>query len=346
MTTEIAVTEPTRVVGIGQRETPAEATARASGGRVDQQPEREHSTSPNGVATEQRVLDQIRSFTAVISPARAAEMLTDFNTFEGQRAVRPRHVAYLLSAMQAGELVDLALIFAELPDGSRMLVDGQHRLTALAQFTKPLPASIVVHRVNDRRQLATRYAMIDRQASRTPGEMLHAFGLDARTGLSRTTLSYVGAGVTIVASGFSRYAISHTRSLIKRTHDVEAWLPEGLIYARWLEGGSQEVTKLLWRAPVVAVALATIRYQPTVAETFWKSIVDEAPIPKFDARARLLAYLRSNRVAPIGQYLYCRHVAGAWNAYFTGRTLERLQIKDPSLPVRIMGTPYGRDGEA
>lgn len=297
---------------------------------------------PNDSTNPWAPLDRIKAHTTIITPARAQEILSMLN-FERQRAIRPKHVEYLVSVIESGELTDLSLIFVELPDGRRILVDGQHRLTALIVSGRTMAASVTVHRVADEDEIALRYAKIDRQGTRTPQDMLHAFGVDQESGLSKTVLNRISAAVALVSSGFSKTAQTQTKSLIQRTRAVEEWIGEGKVYAGYLSGTPMEVTRLLWRAPVASVALATIRFQPDISELFWRSIAGEEPLERTDPRARLLAYLRVNRVSTVGQYVYCRHVAAAWNACYEGRKLERLQIKDPSLPVRILGTPYGRN---
>lgn len=288
------------------------------------------------------ILEQLRARVVRITPERATQMLATL-AFERQRNIAPRHVEYLLAMMQNGELTDLLIQEAEFPNGRKVLVDGYHRLTALVQFGKGLPAVIVTHRVNDDQELAERYAMIDRPATRKPKDMLRAFGIEERAEVSGKMLNTISAGVAIVANGFPRHSgtIGH-KSLIQRTNNVDAWLAEGRVFAACLTGSTNEVSLLLSRAPVTAVALATLRYQPELAEPFWSRIAADDGLTKDSPEGRLLTWLRANRVTQHGQFFYCRHVAGAWNAYYEGRTLKLLKISDPSAPVTIVGTPYGK----
>lgn len=286
--------------------------------------------------------DALRARVVRITPERAATMLTTLS-FERQRAISPKHVEYLLATMRTGELTDMVIQEAEFPNGRKVLVDGYHRLTALVQYGRPLLAVIVTHSVNSEHELAERYAKIDRSFVRKPKDMLRAFGIEDRSEMSVKMLSTVSAGVAIVANDFPRHSGSiGARSLIQRTNNVDAWLPEGRLYAACLNGATNEVSLLLSRAPVTAVALATLRYQPSLAEPFWSRIAADDGLLKDSPEGRLLTWLRANRVTQHGQFFYCRHVAGAWNAYFEGRTLKLLKIADPSAPVSIAGTPYGK----
>jgi hypothetical protein len=65
-----------------------------------------------------------------------------------------------------------------------------------------------------------------------------------------------------------------------------------------------------------------------------------------DPRYVLLNWLRGNISAAargrqgMPEITYCLYVAGAWNAFFEGRTLKLLKISDPQAPVRLSGTRY------
>jgi hypothetical protein len=302
------------------------------------------STTPSGdQMPDSLILDHIRSRVTRITPERAAVMLGTL-AYERQRNISSKHVDYLLAMMQKGELTDLLIQEAEFPNGRKVLVDGYHRLSSLVQYGQPLLAVVVTYRVNSEQELNERYAKIDRPATRRPSDMLRAFGIDQQTELSAKMLKVVSAGAVIVANDFPRTSGGNNqKSVITRTHDVQKWIAEGEAYAACLAGSTSEIQVLLTRAPVVAVALATLRYQRGLAESFWSRIAAEDALPKDSPEARLLAWLRANRVNQVGQQvIYSRYVAGAWNAYYESRPLKLLKIADPSAPVVIAGTPYGK----
>lgn len=293
-------------------------------------------------AQESLYLDHLRTRVVRITPERAATMLATLS-FDRQRNIAPAHVEYLLAMMQNGELTDLLIQEAEFPNGRKVLVDGYHRLNALVQYGKSLLGVIVTYRVADEQELAERYAKIDRPSTRKPKDMLRAFGVEARAEMSQKMLAAISAGVVLVANDFPKHSSGPGgKSLIQRTHAVESWLPEAQAYAGCLSGSTNEITLLLQRGPVVAIALATLRDQPGLAETFWSRIAADDGLLKDSPEGRLLAWLRANRVAKIGQWMYCRYVAGAWNAYYENRSLKLLKVYDSSSPVHIAGTQFGK----
>ena len=301
------------------------------------------TTQEDAVSSDQtRILDHLRTHVRIVTPAQAREILEHQN-WSRQRDLRRSHVTYLVSCIERGELTELSLIFAEMPSGQKLLVDGQHRLTALVQTDKTLPATVTIHRVNDEHDLARLYAKIDRQSTRTPEAILRAFGIEDQANVSPTILKRIGRAVPILEAGFAP-TYRQNKSLIARSEAVEKWLPYGELYASYVEGATSEVGRLLWRAPVAAVGIATARYQPSTAEQFWSVMAQEDGLVRTDPRARLLAWLRSHRIGATGEIIYARHVAGAWNAAFEGRSLERLMLRDPSTAIWILGTPFKRDG--
>lgn len=302
---------------------------------------RDHSTHHED-NTEQGPLDHLRTYSLLLTPLRA-QFIIDHQMWPRQRLVRPAHVSYLASAIELGEMTTISLIFAELPDQRRYLIDGQHRLHALLQANTTLPCSVAVHKVADEDAVSRLYLTIDRQATRTALDGIRAFGIGGDLNTSPTILNRIGRGVTLAETGFSRTS-RQNKSLIWRTNAVQNWLPEGLRYAEHLAGVPHETQRLLWRGPVVAVAVVTLRHS-SFADEFWSRAASGEMLTADDPRSRLMVWLRSHRVADLGnEVVYARHVAVCWNAFVEGRMLKIVKVQDPSAPIRLVGTPYTGNG--
>ena len=305
-------------------------------------PDPKNNTIPAGPG---RSLDSIQSYTTMVSPIQAQHILSN-QMWALQRDIRPSHVAYLVSVIETGEMRKMSMEFAELPDGHRWLVDGQHRLRALIEANISLPCAVTVTKCQDEDAVGRLYLTIDRQTTRDARDGFRALGLQSESHVSPTTLARIGRAALIADLRFScSYRQSpNAKSLIARTETLRRWLPEGQRYAKHLEGSTAEVGRLLWRAAVAAVGLVTLR-ESAYADDFWSRMAAEDALNRDDPRARLLAWLRANRVSRIGsEIVYAKHVAAAWNAYLEGRTLKLLKLSDPSSPVKIVGTTYGAEG--
>lgn len=278
--------------------------------------------------------------TEMISPPRARSILSDLN-WARQRDISPSWILALKAAMGRGELTFLTLTFAQLPGVPLSLVDGQHRLTALAALEATMPAAVVTHDVIDEEALGKLYLTYDRSRARGPVVALRALGVLDDTELPVNFVRRLGGGVNILRNRFSR-SYRQDRSLIARSDAVKDWLPEIAAYRTALLGAPRDVEALLLRSTVGAVALATFRYQPEVAAEFWSRVASQEMLAAEDPRRILLIWLRSHRAADLGNEIgYCAYIAGAWNAYSDGRSLKILKITDPMAPVHINGTPYG-----
>lgn len=296
------------------------------------------TTPPNGVAAPML----FRSHEEFITPERARVVLDTLN-WSRQRDIRPSWVEKLRMAMLKGELTFLSLVFAEFPDGRRVLVDGQHRLAALIAFGAALPATVVVHRVFTEHDLGLLYLQFDRPQARGPETHLKALGVFESTEVPSQFVRRMGGAVAIIASKFSRsYRMEY--SAIDRTNDVRTWISEIEAYYLILGGVGAQVKNRLLRQAVSAVALVTLRYQPGMAEEFWTKVASQEMLVGDDPRRRLYLWLDENTVSRnkrgLSEIAYALYVAAAWNAFAEGRTLRLLKVGDTSAPVRLVGTPY------
>lgn len=291
---------------------------------------------------EPRILDHLRSYQTHITPARAREIL-DTQNWQRQRQISPNWVRDLKMAILKKELTFLTIVFAEMPDGTKRLVDGQHRLTALSELEAALPATIIVHRVLTEAELGELYLKYDRSKARGPEVGLRALGVFEESDVPEKFVRRMGGAVSIIRAGFSP-SYRQDRSLVERTNAVREWLPEIALYHTALAGvGNATVNKFL-RSAVGAVALVTLKYQQGPAEVFWQRAASQEMLAIDDPRRQLMRWLiestASRKKFNTGEILYCRYVATAWNAFLQGRTLKLLKVADTSSPVRIAGTPY------
>lgn len=283
-----------------------------------------------------------RTHDTLITPDYAREILAAEN-WTRQRDVNWRWVADLTAAIQTGQLTFLSLVFAELPDGSRHLVDGQHRLNALSGLDLSLPASVITHRVKDDADLGKLYLKYDRARARGPEVGLKAMGILEQSGdVPPGFVRRMSGGVHIIQGGFSR-SYRQNKDLVARSLATGAWMGEITAFYAAISGAPAEVKYKLQRAPVAAVALVTFRHQEGLAEEFWSRLASQEMLGTDDPRRRLMIWLRSNVVTSMGSdILYCRYVATAWNAWFEHRDLKIIKVMDSDAPVRIAGTTVGR----
>lgn len=288
---------------------------------------------------------RVRTEQVTVDAVRAQEILRT-ETWARQRPLRLTHVRTLLTAYRAGEVTDFVLIFCQTPDGQRHLIDGQHRLHMLVEADGVVSALEITYLVADEEEIERRYLSIDRHSRRTPEDMLIAAGLLERSTYPSTTVKRISRAALIVYSNFGADYKRIGLSLLARREATEQWLGAGELFAEMLQGATMEVSKRLWRSSVAAVGLATVNHVfDGRAQAFWQGIARDEGLLADDPRKALLSWLRGNSVAARGSEMeYARYVARAWNAWYEGRQLSKLQgpRSGPGRPppTPIMGTPY------
>lgn len=304
----------------------------------------ENTTPAGGHTMDMPVrISGLRTFTTMISPARAMEILEHLN-WSRQRDVSQHWVGVLRMARLKGQLTFLTLVYAELPDGSWVLVDGQHRLWALSDLDQAIPAVIIVYEVGNERQLESLYLTFDRAKRRGPDVALKAKNVLQKTERPDLVKRMNGA-IPLLSAAFSPSYRADAGDLEDRSDASAEWLPWMESYIRLISSGAVADQRRMMRSSVAAVALATLRYAPSGrAEEFWSRAATQEMLTADDPRMRLMAFLREdrrqygNQRGAIREVTYCAYVAAAWNAYFEGRTLKILKASEP---VKILGTPYG-----
>lgn len=120
-----------------------------------------------------------------MSPEMAARILADCN-FEGQRSIsRPRVFDHAYAIKEGDWVDDYPIHFAVLPDGRTWLVDGQHRLTAIAEQTQAVGIVVRMVDVDTEKDARHFYAGFDkRNSTRTNVQILDAVELAKEVGLS------------------------------------------------------------------------------------------------------------------------------------------------------------------
>lgn len=266
--------------------------------------------------------------------------------FEHQRPVRPRHVDYLARLMTNGDFEGSEIKFAQLPDGRRFLINGQHRLHAIVRSECPQTLLCTVVPAVDLKQVSVLYAAEDRGLARNVADTYRAFGLLDTLNIGATLLGRGAAAMALIAAGFdrSRYS-SHRVTDAQRVRLLEAWAPE---LQQWQEivgapGHERFEVGRLNNAGVLAVALVTLRYQEARAIPFWSAVRENDGLKKGTPERTLVDYvqLRMGQRTTNGSAV-ASYVAAVWNSYFSNRpTTSARPLR--SLFILILGSPYSGD---
>jgi hypothetical protein len=226
-----------------------------------------------------------------------------------------------------------------MPGERHILVNGNHTLAAVAESGVTIPLTFIHQNVATIEDAAQAYACFDIQRSRTWMQAAQAQGLTDEIPM----LSRALPAMTFIMNDFrdNNDAMSEKATLQSRhaRFDAVKEYRGALTALRGLMNGNPiENQRVAQRAAVMAIAMVTMKAQPSTAEEFWGGMVKDDGLRVGDPRRTLLRYLLAHTVRVAHRDILLSS-ALAWNAHFEGRSLEACkpgQLKQ----LRILGTKW------
>lgn len=276
---------------------------------------------------------------AVLMTPQLARTLRETCHFERQRPLAPRNIERLKIEMAEGRFVAGTPIFiCVLPDKSMRLVNGNHTLEAVAAHGAPVPLSVVYLKVKNLAEVGEIYATFDIHKMRSWGDALRAVGMTDDFPLATKVASAVGHIMGGYTDSSSNVRARQSRGA--RTEAMADYRAAAEAISIAIAGTPRINQRLILRAPVLAVALETARYQPTKAYEFWGGVAKDNALVSADPRKALLRYLLNTSSAhKQDRRTQALAAANAWNAFFEGREMEFVRPDRRQTEVRLKGTP-------
>lgn len=287
-----------------------------------------------------KIRASIREGRLMVGPNLAEAVLAHMN-FPDQRVIMKFQVDRLAAMMLEGKWQPGSQIaFVRLPDGSMLLVNGQHRMRAVVQTRMPIECQVLVIPVADIAEARVVYYRFDTvQSLRTARQVARSIGLSEHLSIPK---GYVAAALQvapILASGL-RNLQGSLRDPILATPDgqIAAIAPYWGEVKRYSEftGDTDFIRRKLKVTGTMAVALMTLKYQPEKAATFWSGVATDDGLGRRDPRKVLLRDW-ATRKEVTGNIAICV-AARAWNAWFEQREIQHIRATHLG-DVSLLGTP-------
>lgn len=287
-----------------------------------------------------KTVGKVQARTELVSPVKAREWRA-IHEYERQRPINENHVSRLAYEMKAGRFMPgTPVYFGVLPDGHKRLLNGNHTLEALGKYAdgngEPLLLTIIENQVADEDELHHLYSIFDIQMTRSWSARMKALGVTDDIPDASKVTSALGT----ILSGFATdYNLPICKSASDRATLMDKYKEAAILFGDCLKNGDSHVTRLLRRQQVMAVALHTLRYQPSFGEGFWLLTAQDNGLKVGHPGRALIKWLEKNsgRSAQPGG-IGCKAASIAWNAYFKSRDLE--VIRAQSGPLHILGTSW------
>ena len=287
----------------------------------------------------------LTSYTATIPPALAQEWLECMSYF-GQRPIDQKRVSYYAREMLVGEWLPGISMALGVLNGSRYLLDGQHRLRAIVESGMTCQFTVIEHPARDEAHLAKMYAEFDVGKGRTIMDTLKPNRLDEGTGLSNTHLRHLVAGIRVLVGGFVQ--VDSLRIPHREMPDlISEWAPYMVSYLAAIGDRPADISTALDRRTTIAIALPTIRFCREKAEPFWQGVSQDNGLligdPRKALRRWMIAHAPKSKMSTTDRTLevhaVCVYLMTAWNAWFEGREQNILKVYDSRQAIHLHGTP-------
>lgn len=282
-------------------------------------------------------------------PVRSETILIDGDTarnwrdtkhFERQRPLSSNNIQRLATEMREGRFTPGTQIYlCKFPNGAEVIVNGNHTLESIA--VSRVSQMITVTRLNvpDINAAGKVYATFDMQKRRSIMDSVRAYGIP----LAFRSSSTFAAAVNAINLNFYQEGSQSQRSAV--SHDtvismMGEYTDQAKDLSAILDRSPRDCMKLIKRAVIMAVALVTLRHQPSLAYEFWDGIARDNGLEKDTPEHTFLRYFR-NDPAGRSRMLWGRAAALAWNAKFRK---EPLSVIRPMVftNFRILGTPFDK----
>lgn len=281
-----------------------------------------------------------------------AQKMIEMPTFEGERALRDRHVDFLVGEAKRGLfLSDISsLITCECCFGNGVVekrLNGQHTAWMRAMMPPDWNCKIrwLKYRVTSDDDFRKLYASIDRGAPRTRGHIVAArlFGTAEFPGYTRQMLSLLQASIPVwlaeTHNERCKFVVDDVANMMQGKYRDLCHKVAGFLMAHGCGTGHH-----LWRSAAVAAMFATYsKVSLEAADGFWKGVDDGLDLkssndPRYRLREFLLrAGLRTNgskmKIAVSGDEMFNMCIY-CWNAHRSGQEMKVLRSPDSRPEVK------------
>ena len=285
--------------------------------------------------------------TAIVnmSPEDARRYLEN-NTFPGQRSLSQTHVRFLKETILAQEFDGGAPIrFAISPGRGWVIVDGQHRLAAIAAQITVVEVLLVYTECKSDEDLAKLYSRIDRGRHRNMVDAMRGLGLIAKdNSMTQTDFKSFSAASVLLRTGLTSKHIAgnsyDAKSAEARHAEMCKWSQPAQEYFNAIRNSTER--GLFDRQQVAAIGIVTFADATHMAQTFWREAAKDDGLRANDPRKKMLEVLRRTPVRASEAGYLGNVVAACWNAYVEGRDLSKVIVRDPRADITLLETRYAR----
>lgn len=282
-----------------------------------------------------------------MAPGVAGRILEEMN-FNGQRKIKEHRVVKHSARISNGLWkASFPITIVCIQNGGMWLIDGQHRLTAIARNSQSWPVTVIIAKAESEDEARRLYAGFDEPDSgRSSYEVIDAVGLSEELALPRSFTSRLFCALPVLRNGLEPLSGSEIEAgkyvrlfgTDSRLADIGDWKREAEQYLQVIKKTTGKIRQKLNTVGVMSVALYTLRYQPAKASQFWHGLAENDGLRRDDPRATLLRDMMERNASAGSNRQTVQVPAAAWNAFCEGRPLKIIKCITGA-PLTVWGTP-------
>lgn len=264
-----------------------------------------------------------------------------------QRKVVPSNLKELKDAVKRGEFRSLdsgtIKFVTDKSTGITYGIDGQHRSLLVKETGIPQVFLCENTYVENYQEVLKAYSVVNTGQRRTPYDLIRISGLHEKYNLEAHDIARMVAVARFISTGLNSNVVARKITKTKAENITNDWNKEMCSYNTLIVKAAASVKSRLKTAPVLSIALITLRNSPIIAEKFWTAVAENDRVPAGSPHASLIALLTSKNIHEFPVHVYARKVASAWNAAYENK--EKLGILHGSSkieikPMKILGSEY------
>ncbi len=197
-----------------------------------------------------------------------AKQFLELNVFPGQRTLSHAKARAYADLLLQGRLRPVDVAIATMPDGARVLLNGQHVCTACVLANKDMNAVVTRWKCETNRDAWELYASFDVHATRTLGQVFQgARGLLTRPDMREVPFRILkNCGTALTALSVSPVSFN----LVTFKSAKVAIVDDNSADVLWVNRVA--TTEHVTRVGCIAAMIATHRKNPGMAEDFWAQV--------------------------------------------------------------------------
>ena len=294
------------------------------------------------LSDQQGIRDVITEGTCSLTAVEMNQVLLNCQ-YEHQRSISERHVAVLADLMKRGRWQPKSQLDFAVLNGQYIMINGYHRAYAQVRSGQKITWSVALHPAKTPGDLRSLYYAFDTNLRpRGARDILKAVEFSDITGVPPEMANSLYRAVPFLASKFltdpkvKNFLV--TKQADRRLAMAGEYAKAASRLAAAIEGMPGARRLKFKNGAVVAVAVATFRYQSETAWSFWTGVAQNDGLKRGDPRLALCNDFMTRKTNGTRPDAFAPAII-AWNAFFNERPLQLIKVLDTFQPI-IDGTPF------